>query len=272
METLKKGSTGKAVERLQRKLGVTVDGIYGKDTESAVKKYQAEHGLAVDGIAGLNTLGILGLIDVTSSKAVDECVTYKPLPVHVTASKDRPVKYLVIHFTGSSNSRQGRALGTFNTFMKKNASADFCVDDADIVQFNPDIRNYYCWAVGGTKYHNNGGKLYGKAVNKNVVSIEICSTCVPSTKDAVGEENHTGWSFSEAALNNAVKLARILMKLFDIPIGNVIRHYDVTGKLCPGLIGWNDEKIYDLSSRKSTGKNSDSTKWEAFKKRLTENK
>ena len=53
--------------------------------------------------------------------------------------------------------------------------------------------------------------------------------------------NDRSYSFTEAALNNAVELVRQLMKWYNIPAENVIRHYDVTGKPCPGIIGWNKE-------------------------------
>lgn len=35
------------------------------------------------------------------------------------------------------------------------------------------------------------------------------------------------------ALSNAIELIRQLMSEYKIPIGNVVRHYDITGKLCP---------------------------------------
>lgn len=58
---LKLGSTGTWVKALQKKLGVTADGIYGPKTQAAVKKAQKSHGLIVDGIAGPNTLKALGV-------------------------------------------------------------------------------------------------------------------------------------------------------------------------------------------------------------------
>ena len=38
------------------------------------------------------------------------------------------------------------------------------------------------------------------------------------------------------------------------PRKDFIRHYDVTGKTCPGIIGWNEEIIYDVNTGKATGK------------------
>jgi peptidoglycan hydrolase-like protein with peptidoglycan-binding domain len=55
----KNGSKGKDVERIQRAVGVNVDGIYGPKTEAAVKAYQKRHGLAVDGIVGPKTWSVM---------------------------------------------------------------------------------------------------------------------------------------------------------------------------------------------------------------------
>ena len=59
--TLSLGSTGPAVKRLQRVLGVRVTGYYGNETRRAVKRWQARHGLKADGIAGPATLRALGV-------------------------------------------------------------------------------------------------------------------------------------------------------------------------------------------------------------------
>lgn len=52
---LSRGSRGPKVKQVQRKLGITVDGIYGPVTERNVRAYQRSHGLQVDGIVGPKT-------------------------------------------------------------------------------------------------------------------------------------------------------------------------------------------------------------------------
>lgn len=55
-ETLRVGSSGDAVMRVQRKLGLAADGAFGPATKAAVMKWQAENGLVADGIVGPKTL------------------------------------------------------------------------------------------------------------------------------------------------------------------------------------------------------------------------
>ena len=58
-ETVRVGSRGSTVAKLQEALGIGADGIFGKGTESSLKEWQSSKGLVADGVAGPNTLGIL---------------------------------------------------------------------------------------------------------------------------------------------------------------------------------------------------------------------
>jgi putative chitinase len=52
---LKVGSKGEDVKKLQAKLGLGADGVFGSGTDAAVKKWQASNGLTADGIVGEGT-------------------------------------------------------------------------------------------------------------------------------------------------------------------------------------------------------------------------
>lgn len=52
---LRIGSKGDNVKKVQMKLGLIPDGIYGPNTANRVKKWQKENGLSVDGIIGEST-------------------------------------------------------------------------------------------------------------------------------------------------------------------------------------------------------------------------
>lgn len=174
---------------------------------------------------------------------------------NTTAYNSRPIDYIVIHYTAGVTSRSGTANNTALYFGNPSvgASADFIVDSAQIVQFNPDILNRYCWHCGDGKNYNKGGSYYGKCQNYNSIGIEVCSSNRTGTMTAANDSNYY---FTEAVVNKALELTRYLMQTYKVPASNVIRHYDVTGKLCPGIIGWNEDS-------------GNATAWQSFKSRLT---
>lgn len=53
------GSTGPQVQRVQRRLSVRADGVFGPVTHRAVVRFQRRHGLRVDGIVGPQTRAAL---------------------------------------------------------------------------------------------------------------------------------------------------------------------------------------------------------------------
>jgi len=57
--TLRRGSKGEEVKRMQAKLGLSADGDFGPGTEAALKKWQAANGLTADGVAGPKTIAKL---------------------------------------------------------------------------------------------------------------------------------------------------------------------------------------------------------------------
>ena len=82
MKILRKGDRGEEVKVLQSLLNITIDGIFGKDTEAAVIKYQRTHGLTPDGIVGAKTWGELqgGVPGVQTARKITHIF------VHCTAS------------------------------------------------------------------------------------------------------------------------------------------------------------------------------------------
>jgi peptidoglycan hydrolase-like protein with peptidoglycan-binding domain len=68
MAILTKGLSGEPVKRLQSKLGVEADAVFGSATEKALKDWQAKNGLAADGIAGPDTFMAMGLYELVLLK------------------------------------------------------------------------------------------------------------------------------------------------------------------------------------------------------------
>ncbi|MDP4117571.1 MAG: N-acetylmuramoyl-L-alanine amidase [Bacillota bacterium] len=121
------------------------------------------------------------------------------------------IQYMVVHDTGNTG-KGANADAHFNYFNggDRQASADFFVDDKQILQAN-DYNTYYTWHCG------DGGGKYG-ITNANSVGIEICV-------NSDGEYN--------AAFANAVELTKSLMVELGIDIYHVVRHYDASRKNCP---------------------------------------
>lgn len=166
---------------------------------------------------------------------------------HNTSVRYGSVQYIVVHYTADLGTAKNH-ITAFSRPTSVNASADYFVDETGIYQYNMNPKGRYSWAVGGGRQSAFGGKFFGQCTNPNSVSIEMCVKSNGGSLAANGD----GWYLEEQTITNTVALVRYLMKEFGVPIGRVCRHYDVTGKLCPGLRGWN------------TAAGNTEEKWQAF--------
>lgn len=155
---------------------------------------------------------------------------------NTTLLTNRKIEWIFVHYTAGTSSSSGtaKAVAKFFNNPARQASADFIVDDKNIVQYNPDIRNRYTWAVGGQKYDvmttSEGGKYYNKTFNYNSISIEMCSR-KKSTKTLNATDKD--WYFTDEVVDNTVALVKYLMKEYKIDAKHVIMHHHRTGKICP---------------------------------------
>jgi N-acetylmuramoyl-L-alanine amidase len=123
------------------------------------------------------------------------------------------IKYIVVHYTGNDGDTDENNGNYFKNNVVE-ASAHYFVDDDSITQTVPD--NYVAWHCGA--------KIYKHAYcrNTNSIGVEIC------------DDVRNGVIYpSEKTIENALDLVKALMQKYSVPHENVIRHYDVTGKLCP---------------------------------------
>ncbi len=130
------------------------------------------------------------------------------------------VSYLVIHYVGATGSARENA-AYFHTHHARslNSSAHFFVGHADeggAVYPSVSVADT-AWHVGATRY------VHPKCRNANSIGVELCCH-----RDAKG-----AWYFDPETVAAAQALCRELMAKYHIPRDRVLRHYDVTGKLCP---------------------------------------
>lgn len=151
----------------------------------------------------------------------------KPISFSNSIRKRDEIKYIVVHYTGNSNDTAKGNATYFNTDNKRSAGAHFFVDNNDIYYTIPVYHPAYSV---GTNNQKVTAKLFKKCTNYNSISIELCST--------------NGLPHNET-LDNAERLIKALMYTFNIPKERVVRHYDVTGKQCPGWLGWYGENSKD---------------------------
>ena len=143
------------------------------------------------------------------------------------------IKYIVVHFTANNGDT---AYGNTNYFKSyRGASAHYFVDENSAYQSVEDKN--IAWHCGAKKYKHSTCR------NSNSLGVELCSR-----KDSKGN-----YYFMDKTVDNAVELIKMLMAKYNVPIANVIRHYDVTGKNCPEPFVKNIEA------------------WQNFKNRLEEN-
>ena len=158
------------------------------------------------------------------------------------------IKYIVIHYVGNISDGKENVEYYKNNYV--GASADFWIGYDGTVWQGNDFYSYYSWHCGGGLQGMGGHRFYGLCNNQNSIGIELCvKKKSTKTKNATDQD----WYFEMATIVSAALLVRQLMQELDIDIHHVIRHYDVTGKICPNP--W----VYDTGS----------IKWETFRRMIT---
>ncbi len=136
--------------------------------------------------------------------------TYWNLTSCADRRKNKAVKYIVIHYTGTSACAKNNCI--YFSGGNRNASADFFIDkDGSIYRFNGNLATRYSWHCG------DGYGKYG-ITNYNSIGIEVVSA---------------GAEYTAKQKEALRKLVRALMEDFNVPASRVCRHYDASRKRCP---------------------------------------
>ena len=158
---------------------------------------------------------------------------------HNHGSIDR-IKYIVIHYVGALGG--ARANCQWYAGGDRGASAHYFVDfDGSVWQSVED--KDIAWHCGAKTYR------HPECRNANSIGIEMCVRNKGSQADTSRD-----WYFEDATVAASIRLTRELMDKYHVPADHVIRHYDVTGKICP------NPYVYNTTAHT----------WDAFKAALEE--
>lgn len=157
------------------------------------------------------------------------------------------IKYIVIHYVGAL----GGALANVNYYGSgyRGASAHYFVGHSgEVYQLVED--KDVAWHCGAKTYK------HPECRNANSIGIEMCVRNKGSQDDQSRD-----WYFEDETVNSTIELVRYLMAKYGIDADHVIRHYDVTGKICPNPYVYNHTKHTwnDFKLRISEGTKEDLT-------------
>lgn len=121
----------------------------------------------------------------------------------------RTIRYIVVHYTANSGDTAQNNLDYFAREVT-GTSAHYFVDRTSVRQSVKDTD--VAWHCGSSH------PIHPECRNANSIGVEMC--------DSVG-------AVPEATRARTAAFVRELMTKYGVPVENVLRHYDVTGKRCP---------------------------------------
>lgn len=160
--------------------------------------------------------------------------------VNYKSATNRKIEYIVIHYVGATGGAEANCKYFHSIY--RGVSAHYFVGHAGEIWQCVEDSNI-SWHCGATSYKHKTCR------NSNSIGIELCC-----------RKSGSKWYFEDATVNAAIELTKELMKKYNIPASNVIRHYDVSGKQCPAPYVLNNTKhtwtafINKLSTKPTTAK------------------
>ena len=152
--------------------------------------------------------------------AEDICTGLPCCRDNYTPGRSQGVEYLVFHYVGASGGARDNAL-YYSRTPGIGASAHYFVGHA-----NEGAAVYASVAEGDTAWHcgrADGRYRHPRCRNANSIGVELCCHT-----DGAGR-----WYFDRETVERGIALGRDIMARYGIPADRVLRHYDVTGKICP---------------------------------------
>ena len=135
------------------------------------------------------------------------------------------IKWIVIHYLGVPNADNPNLYGG-------GYGGHYNITRNGEIYKAADPKTAVVWHCGGGLQGPNGHQYYKLCTNYNSISIEN-SVCYTDPSEKNPSPSSDKWYFTTATQKSLVFLVSKLMDEFNIDINHVIRHYDVTGKICP---------------------------------------
>ena len=182
-------------------------------------------------------------------------ITKQNLPEVPKARGSNPIKFIVVHYLGVPNADNPNLYGG-------GLGGHYNVKRDGTIWLAANPRTAIVWHCGGGLQGSGGHSFYQICTNSNSIGIE-CGVAYTDTsvKSASGDSDQ--WYFTKETQESLVFLVSKLMDEYGISIDHVIRHYDVTGKICPNPYvknnnlrtswTWNQFKAYLAEYRQSGG-------------------
>lgn len=123
------------------------------------------------------------------------------------------IKYLVKHYVGATGGAEANCKYFQDTY--RGASAHYFVGHGGEIWQSVADKDI-AWHCGAASYKHK------ECRNSNSIGIELC----------VKKDESGNWYYTEETKKAAVTLFAYLMDKYGIDIDHVLRHYDVTGKIC----------------------------------------
>lgn len=131
------------------------------------------------------------------------------------------IRYIVIHYTGSLGTAEENC--KFFAGGDRKASAHYFVGYEGEIWQSVEDENI-AWHCGAKSYK------HPECRNANSIGIELCTRKENTGSLSAADKD---WYFEDATVEAAEELTRYLMEKYNVPEENVLRHFDVTGKVCP---------------------------------------
>lgn len=135
------------------------------------------------------------------------------------------IKYIVIHYVGALGGAEANCKYYASQYV--GASAHYFAGFGGEIWQSVEDKNI-AWHCGAKKY------AHPECRNSNSIGIELCVRNNGSKADTSRD-----WYFEDATVQAAIELTKELMAKYNILADHVIRHYDVTGKICPNPYVYN---------------------------------